>query len=242
MYPKDFSPVMAIGLVLICVYLLTTAKLTGWQFGFALIASLFVVIGLHNIDGIGKLSVKGGGVDAVVEMRELRDEVYAKVDELKKVAAGIGTFIVESIVSENRYVDEDHAERMLRRRDDLDQFLRDAGISEPQRAQTIAPITRWADWDLRRKIVSNARAYWRLPKGSDPNDPGERDRFADQVRHALEQPDRLKGVAEAEALVRHLYDDGNPTLKSSVETYRRLLTTGRIPAHGPLDDLTKPPR
>jgi len=242
MYPKEFSAIFAIGLVLICSYLLTTGKLGPVQFGFALFASAFMVAVLHNIDAIGRLSVKGGGVDAVMEIRELREEVYAKVDELKKMAAGIGTFTVESIVREGRFVGEDHEDRMLSRRDDLDRFLRDAGLSDVQRAETIDKITRWVDFDLRSKIVRNATAYWRVPEGTEPTETQqERDKFIAQVRRALEQPDRLKGLAEAEKLVRHLYLERNPEPKRSVETYRRILTAGRIPTTGPQDDLTKPP-
>ena len=42
MYPKEFSAILAIGLVLICAYLLTTGKLGPWQFGFALLVSVFL--------------------------------------------------------------------------------------------------------------------------------------------------------------------------------------------------------
>jgi hypothetical protein len=243
MYPKDFSAVLAIGLILICAYLLITAKLSGWQFGFALFASAFIVIGLHNIDNIGKLSVKGGGVDAVMEVRELRNEVFAKVDELKKIAAGIGTFTVASIVGEGRFVGSDHQDRMLDRRDQLDAFLKDAGIDDEQRSRTISPITRMVDFDYRRRIVINAVAKWRLPPGANPVEPPEREKFERDVEKALQQSDRIKGLQEAESLIRHLYDPANPILIESVDRYRKALTTGRLPSTGPQDDLrVAPPR
>ena len=79
--------------MLICVYLLITGRLGGWQFGFALVASMFIVIGIHNLDLIQNITVKApGGTEAVMQIRQLRDEVYAIVDELKKVAAGVATY------------------------------------------------------------------------------------------------------------------------------------------------------
>ena len=132
MYPKEFSAVLAIGLVLICVYLLMTGKLSGWQFGFALLASSFVVVGIHKIDEIRLFSVEGGGAKAVMEMRELRDDVYAKVDELKKIAAGIAKFTVEGIVRANRWTDHTRQEQALRQRDELEVFLRETGSAPNQ--------------------------------------------------------------------------------------------------------------
>jgi hypothetical protein len=130
---------------------------------------------------------------------------------------------------------------MLAQRDDLERFLHEAGISETQVRETIVPITRAADWDMRRNIVVNAVAAWRPPKGTDPTDASGRDRFQRELQAALQQPDRLKGLDAAEALVRHLYDPNNPILIESVNNYRRLLTSGRLPKEGPADDLTKSP-
>jgi hypothetical protein len=241
MYPKEFSAVFAIGLVLICVYLLLTGKLGGWQFGFALFASAFVVIGVHNIDEIRTFTVKGGGAEAIMEIRELRNEVFAKVDELKKVAAGIATFTVESIVLENRWTDQTRQEQALRRRDKLATFLRDTGLSEPQIAETISPITRITDWDMRRAIVVDAVAAWRVPKGGDPNDTRPREEFQRELERILQQPDRLEALSEVEPKIKHLYDPANPQLISAIAAYRAMLMDGRLPKVGSADDMTRAP-
>ena len=240
-YPKDFSPILALGLVMICVYLLMTNRLTGGQTWLALLSCAFIVVAVHNLDAIGNFRVKAGGAEAVMEMKELRDEVYAKVDELKKVASGVATFTVQSIVHEGRMVGEDEEDRVLRRRDDLERFLRDAGIAAPQIAETILPITRIVDWDMRRKIVINGVSSWRLPKGANPNNPPEREEYRKRLVSTFEQPDRMKALDEAEVLLRPFYDPENPTLINSVTQYRRMLTSGQLPKVGPANDMEKPP-
>ena len=242
MYPKEFSPVLALGLILICVYLLMTGRLTGGQFWPALIVSLVMVAVIHNLDVIDNLTVKTpGGTEAVVQMQRLRAEIYAKVEELQQVAIGVATFTAASIVSENRFVSEDDQENMLRRRDDLEKFLAEAGVADQRRREIIEPITRMADWDMRHAIIINAVAAWRVPAGSDPNRPAARDQLQRSVEQVLQQPDRLKGLAKAEDLVRHLFDESNPILIRSIENYRRMLTSGRLPAVGSQDDLRAPP-
>lgn len=49
---------LAIGLVLICSYLLTAGKLSGLQFGFSLLASVLVVTVIHNLDLIESFIAK----------------------------------------------------------------------------------------------------------------------------------------------------------------------------------------
>ena len=56
--------------------------------------------------------------------------MYAKVEELQEIAAGVAVFTTASFVSENRFVGLEHQERMLRRRDELERFLIEAGVPE----------------------------------------------------------------------------------------------------------------
>lgn len=154
----------------------------------------------------------------------------------------MATFTVASVVSEGRLIDrENHHRKMLRRRDELDVFLRESGIGDAQRAATVLPITQTVDWDMWRAIVINTVASWRPPKGANPTDHADRGAFQKQVEGVLQQPDRLKGVTEAEVLVRPLYRDDDPILRKSVEEYRALLADGSLPHVGLQDDLTKAP-
>jgi hypothetical protein len=172
-YPKDFSPILALGLVLICVYLLMTGRLTGGQLWPSLLVCLLIVVTVHNLDVIDNLAVKGpGGTEAVVQMQRLRDDVYAKVEELRKLAIGVAKFTAASIVSENRFAGEDHQDRMLRRRDELETFLAHAGVSEAERQDLTRPITLMVDWDMRRAIVIKRCSVLAATEGHGPERSG----------------------------------------------------------------------
>jgi hypothetical protein len=97
------------------------------------------------------------------------------------IAAGVAAFTTASIVSENRFVGLDHQERMLRRRDEREKFLAEAGVPEPRRGNLLRPITTMADWDLRRAIVVNAVAAWKVPAGTSPTDSTARDAMQNEL-------------------------------------------------------------
>jgi Mn-dependent DtxR family transcriptional regulator len=85
-------------------------------------------------------------------------------------------------VSESRLAGLDHHDRMLRRRDELERFLKDSGVPETRREELIRPITTMVDWDLRQAIVGNAVPAWKPPSGTDPTDSTKRDVMQKQLK------------------------------------------------------------
>jgi hypothetical protein len=117
----------------------------------------------------------------------------------------VASFTTASIVSESRLAGLDHEDRMLRRRDELERFLKDAGVPEARRDELIRPITTMVDWDLRRAIVGNAVAAWKVPPGTSPTDSTKRDDMEKKLEAILQKADRpaaarLLGVTERVAL------------------------------------------
>ncbi len=106
--PKGFAVVLFIALATICAYLSFTNRLNGLQFAASLIASAFAVALIVNVDRLQDLFLKWGDREARVGLQQLRNEIFAKVEELQKVARGIATFTASSIASENRLAGEDH--------------------------------------------------------------------------------------------------------------------------------------
>ena len=166
----DFSIPLFLILVGISAYLATARIISGGGLAACIVASAAAVILVRNVDRISELAFKGGDQEVAVKMRQFQQEIYAKVEELQRVATGLATFTAASIINENRYVGEDHGERMLRRRDELEKFLSEAGVPPEKRAEVVGPITEMVDWDMRMGIRGDAVAAFGLPSGTDPTD------------------------------------------------------------------------
>jgi hypothetical protein len=232
---RDFSVVLFLVLVAICAYLANVRAIGGAALAGCIVASAFSVALIRNIDRLEQLVFRRGEDQVLVQIRQIQKDVYAKVEELQRIAAGVATFTAASLVSENRFASEDHQERMLRRRDELETFLQEAGIAEARRREIVRPITLIVDWDLRRAIVIDAVAAWK------PHNTPGRDELQQELQRLLQQPDRVSGLAQVEELLRK-HGIASEGLPRSIEHYRRLLTSGRLPRVGPEDDMRTPPR
>jgi hypothetical protein len=225
--------------VVLLTHLLRTGALGAGSYTTLFITTLLVAVAISRIELLEVLDLKNLRL-TLRELEQVRSDVYAKAEELQRIAAGVAAFTTASIVSENRFVSDDHQEQMLRRRDELAQFLKDAGIPETRTEGLIRPITLMVDWDLRKAIVVNAVAAWRLPSGTPPTDSTGRDAMEKDLRALLQQPNRLTALNRATEFLRQ-QGVSSEALSQSLEQYRRMLTSGRLPQDGPVDDLRTPP-
>ena len=106
---------------------------------------------------------------------------------------------------------------MLKRRDELEGFLRDAGVPEPRRDELIRPITTMVDWDLRQAMI-----------------------VQDEVGKALQKADRPAALTDATELLQKK-GLSSEELRQAIARYRQLLTTGQRPRFGSTEDIRKPP-
>lgn len=88
------------------------------------------------------------------------------------------------------------------------------------------------DWDLRKAIVVNAVAAWKVPPGTSPTDARGRDAMQKELEAVLQSPDRLAALGEAEELLRK-HGVSSEILSQSIGQYRQMLTSGRLPGTGP---------
>lgn len=225
--------------VVLFTHLLRSGSLGPGFYTTLVVTTVLVAVAISRIDVLAVLDLKNLRV-TLRELQQVKSDVYAKVEELQKIAAGVAAFTTASIVSENRFAGLDHQERMLRRRDELARFLKDAGVPEPRQEDLIRPITTLVDWDLRRAIVVNAVAAWKLPAGTSPTDSTARDAMQKELEAVLQKPDRLAALTQAAELLRK-HGVSSEILSQSVEQYRHMLTSGRLPRTGPADDLRTPP-
>ena len=220
------------GLVL-SPHLLRTNALGAPSYVLILTATGVPCIAIAKVDVIEILDLK----NMRLEVQRARDDVYAKVDELQRTAAGVASFTTASIISENRFAGLDHQDRMLRRRDELERFLKDVGVPEPRRDELLRPITTMVDWDLRRAIDIDAVAAWKVPPGASPTDSSARNEMQKDLESILQKADRPAALTEAaEFLVRH-----GVSSEALTTSLAQMLTKGRLPRFGSAEDIRKVP-
>ena len=124
--------------------------------GVIVTAAIAVAI-VHNIDTFTSLGLKTGTVDASVEVARVRDEIFAKAEEVQQLAeqsAAISAWVVSTA---NRLVGESFQEQLLQRRDELLAMLIDLDVAPERRIAIVMPITRAVANDYRMNILSEAR-------------------------------------------------------------------------------------
>jgi hypothetical protein len=108
---RDFSVILLLVLVGICAYLANVRAISGTAFAGSLVACAISVVLIRNVDRLEQLVVRRGDDQVLVQIKQIQKDVYAKVEELQKIAAGIAAFTTASIVAENRFAGLDHQER-----------------------------------------------------------------------------------------------------------------------------------
>ncbi|MEW5980811.1 MAG: hypothetical protein AB1806_00405 [Acidobacteriota bacterium] len=225
--------------VALFTHLLQSGSLGSGWYTTLVVSTLLLAVAISRIDMLQVLDLKNLRV-TLREIQQAKSDIYAKAEELQTIAIGVADFSAASIVSENRWAGGDHQERMLRRRDDLERFLDNVGVSKPRREELVRPITVTVDWDLRKGILANATAAWKPSPGHAPTDTAARDAMQRRLAAALEQPDRVTGLARAEEVLLECALSSE-ALSQSIERYRSVLSSGRLPRTGEADDLSRPP-
>lgn len=243
--PRAFAVVLFVALVTICAWLRFNGMIHGWAFAGSILASAVAVLLITNVDRLQELILRRGNSEMRAQFKQLEAEVYAKVEQLQRVAEGVAAIAASSIASENRLSGEDHIERMLRRRDELIKFLTAEDVPLDAAQRIVRPIDLMADWDFRRRISIDALASWSLRPGEQPGEAANAQRAADsaKVDAALELADRMDGLAEAERIIREDLNGRVDFAKVAphFERFRALLSTGRLPRVGPVGNLSKAP-
>ena len=197
----------------------------GFAAGFCgvIVTAAIAVAIVHNIDtftSLGlKTGLKTGTVDVSVEVARVRDEIFAKAEEVQQLAeqsAAISAWVVSTA---NRLVGESFQEQLLQRRAELLAMLIDLDVAPERRIAIVMPITRAVANDYRMNILSEARhAVVDAISGTKQ----QVDAIIREIVAPLENPDQQTGLLE---LRRHA-EQHNLKLEgfhSAVDRYDRFL-------------------
>ena len=183
-----FSLMVAIGAYFVAKGLFGAVGFCG-----VIVTAAIAVAIVHNIDRLTSLGLKTGTVDVSVEVARVRDEIFAKAEEVQQLAeqsAAISAWVV-SIA--NRLVGESFQEQLLQRRDELLAMLIDLDVAPERRNAIVMPITRAVANDYRMNILSEARhAVVDAISGTKQ----QVDAIIREIVAPLENPDQQTGLLE----------------------------------------------
>src|SRR5438445_8204199 len=129
----------------------------------AFLATVVAMVLMYRNDEIVQLTFEPKRV--LIQMKEVRTEIFAKVNEVRKLAEGIGELTAYNIAQLWRLAPADPEAARLEERDRIIKVLREAGLAEERISQVTSKVTEMVAWDL-------AGDVWRaVRQGTYPKDP-----------------------------------------------------------------------
>lgn len=186
-------------LVGLCAYLLCAAKLSSRAFVSSLLFSAVAVAIMHNLDFLQRLSVKGQGIEAIAEFRQIQQDIYAKADAVRQMTEAVAGLIAEDVTTSNRYGgsgDPDPIAQEARYRDKIRQTLIDAGTPKERIDQILAPFAQWIPFDL-QSAISQSTLEATQKKGMSPQESNE---FSAKLSAVLKEPS-IMALDRAEKMI-----------------------------------------
>ena len=155
MIMKEFSIVFGILLIAIWIYLLLLGRISQLGLVALLGATVIAMAVMYNIDNVMRIGMRTGDTEALVEMREIRDEVYAKAESVRSMGEEIAEVVAYSASRLGRLVGsvEEFDRELLEGRDRLSEMLKNLGSSPTRIEKIISQIEEVVALDLANAIV-----------------------------------------------------------------------------------------
>ena len=112
----------------------------------AFLATVMAMVLMYRSDEVVQLTFEPRRV--LVQMKEVRSEIFAKVDEVRKLAEGVGELTAYNVAQLWRWPPENPDAARLEERDRIGKVLRDAGVAEDRVKQILSKITDMVARDL----------------------------------------------------------------------------------------------
>jgi hypothetical protein len=154
---KEFSVPAALLLIALLTWLFLIGRLNGPSFlagfGVVILAAVLGAVLLARYEDVSEFHAKGGGAELLIRMEKVRDDVYAKVDSLRRLAEYLGRLAAFNVTTVGRLPSGDLDSIMLRERDELAVMLREAGVAPDQISAITGRITRTIIRDLASAVI-----------------------------------------------------------------------------------------
>jgi SOS response regulatory protein OraA/RecX len=87
-------------------------------------------------------------------MNRLREDVFAKVEYVRKLGEEMARFAAHTVATSGRFVGDDHQERMLDERERIRSMMKSLGIEDSRIAEVLDQIDRTVAIDMKEKVVA----------------------------------------------------------------------------------------
>jgi hypothetical protein len=189
----------------------------------AFLATVVAMVLMYRNDDVVQLTFEPKRV--LVQMAEVRREIFAKVNEVQKLAAGIGELTAYNIAHLWRLAPADPEAARLEERDRIVTILREAGLAEERIQQVVAKVAQMVTWDL-------ASDAWRsAPRETFSTRPGKgldmkvvRKDFVDQLLRS----DIGKAVEVGRRVLQPI-QAWSPEVEAKVKRFDEFRRTGKLP-------------
>jgi len=129
-------------LISTCGFFVWVGRLSGTEFVFSILLSGLAAIGLHNVDSVRHFALKGAGIEATLAIEKIRDDLYAKAEEVHRLAEEFAGMLAERAAGANRLVGDDLDTKLITYRERLKQTLDRLGTSKARQLEIVQPITK----------------------------------------------------------------------------------------------------
>ena len=177
---KEFLIVLwASTLLGITGYMLFAQRIGAWGASLLIFTGAIFLVLVLNMDVISSFAASWGEQFKIsVETKQLKEELFAKVEYVRKLGEEMARFAAHTVATGNRWVGEDHENQMLDERERIRAMMK-ALDSEPSKiAEVLDQIDKTVASDLKGRVVG---AVGRIQKG----DQKALERLTNELREKL---------------------------------------------------------
>lgn len=148
------------------VYLLIDKRINGWMLSALLFASTLASALIYNFDYLETISLDLKNQKFLVELKRMRDDVFAKAETIKKMGEEIAKVHVFSVTSIGRWPPRDLDHKMLQAKGRIETFLQEIESSKEQIREITQPIDDMVVNDICNDCVELSRHTSGASKGN----------------------------------------------------------------------------
>jgi len=131
-------------------------KFNAPSFALLLFVVCLTALLFYNIDQIQRFVFKAKDTELSAELKSIKEDIYAKVEDVKRMGEEIGRIAAYSAMEANRLVGDDHVDQLVARRDSIVSMLEDFGADADKISQIADYMDQWIIHDLQYELAEVA--------------------------------------------------------------------------------------
>lgn len=150
---KQFIVILYPLVLAIWIYLLLLQKINGWELTALVLVSTVATAILYNLDNITSIVARPQEGEFRVEMRELKEDIYAKANEVQKMGEEVADIVAFNISHVGRLAPENLDGLLVEHRDKLVVMLKKIKSSQQRIEEITEQINKMVLYDLANHAI-----------------------------------------------------------------------------------------